>query len=161
MNKRIILVGPSAGGKNYIREKFREKGYEIDVSYTTRSPREGEENGRDYIFITNKGFDMMVEANGFYEWVEYNGNCYGTGAYEFKNCDVFIMETDGISKLKPEDREKSLIIYVNTPLNIRIERMKERRWTMEKIMERIQVDYNKFSDFSDYDFEISSEIQHV
>ena len=39
MNKRIILCGPTCAGKTYIRDKFREKGYQIDVSYTSRQPR--------------------------------------------------------------------------------------------------------------------------
>ena len=46
MNKRIIIVGPAAAGKDHLKKKFKERGFELDVSYTTREPREGEVDGR-------------------------------------------------------------------------------------------------------------------
>ena len=159
MNKRIILVGPTAGGKTFIRDKFREKGYKIDISYTTREPREGEENGTDYIFVSIKIFEEKVMFNEFYEWVNYGKNYYGTGFKEWHNCEVFIMETDGIKHIKPEDRKDCVIIYVNTPVNLRYERMKKRGWEEKKISERLRVDNEKFKNFKDYDFQISSEEQ--
>lgn len=156
MNRRIILVGPSAAGKNFIRSKFAEKGYSFDVSYTTRKPREGEQYGVDYNFISRDEFTLRISQNAFYEYVSYNDNFYGTGLYEWKNSDLFIMETDGIKHLKPEDRKTSVVIFVNTPLDVRIQRMRERGWDEAKIAERIETDDKKFGNFIDYDFEISS-----
>ena len=156
-NKRIILVGASAAGKSYIREKFREKGFKCDVSYTSREPREGEINGIDYNFISDDEFTLRISEGAFYEHVQYNDNCYGTGLYEWNNCDVFIMETDGISKIKPKDRQDCLVIYVNTPFETRLNRMRDRGWSNEKISERVVTDNLKFSYFTDYDLEISSE----
>jgi len=156
MNKRIILVGPSAAGKNFIRQKFIEKGFSFDVSYTTRKPRNGEINGIDYIFISDEEFTRKINENFFYEWVNYGENKYGTGKYEFENKDIFIMETEAINNLKPEDRINSLVIFVNTPEHIRIERMKERGWNEEKIQERIKIDKEKFENFTNFDLQISS-----
>jgi len=157
MNKRIILVGKTCAGKSYIREKFREKGYQIDVSYTSRPPREGEVDGIDYHFISADEFIDMLADLKFYEYVKYNDNWYGTGEYEFRNSEVFIMETEGVSKLGI-DRQDSLVIYVNTPLETRAKRMKERGWSDEKIQERIEEDNKKFKNFKDYDLEIDSEV---
>jgi hypothetical protein len=67
------------------------------------------------------------------------------------------METAGINSLSLDDRKNSLVIYINTPLETRIKRMKERGWDNEKIQERIAEDVKKFKDFKDYDLEISSE----
>jgi guanylate kinase len=159
MSKRIILVGPTATGKNYIRTKFAEKGYTFDVSYTTRVPREGEMEGIDYKFISGNQFANRVANNAFYEHVEYNGNRYGTGLREWLSCDIFIMETDGIKHIKPGDRKDCFVIFVNTPSAIRKERMLQRGWSDERIFERIAVDLKKFSDFVDYDLQISSETQ--
>ena len=159
MNKRIILVGPSAAGKNFIREKFVEKGYKADCSYTSREPRAGEIDGVDYKFIGTPRFMEMIAGNKFYEWVEYNGNFYGTGLNEWNTCDIFIMESDGIGHLKEEDRKQSLVIYANTPFDTRIKRMRERGWDDKKISERSQVDINKFKTFNNFDLEISSETQ--
>lgn len=157
MNKRIILVGPTASGKNFIKEKFGEKGFKLDVSYTTRPIREGEKDNLDYHFIFRERFEEMILLERFYEWIQYGDNYYGTGLKEWEECDVFIMETDGINKIKPEDRKNSLVIFINTPIGTRIKRMKERGWNNEKIYERVLIDQKKFKDFNNYDIEIMSE----
>jgi len=157
MNKRIILVGPTAAGKNFIREKFVKKGYKADCSYTSRKPREGETSFIDYCFISKFEFANKIANGEFYEHVEYNGNYYGTGLEEWNNCDIFIMETEGIQHINPEDRKQSLVIYVNTPVDIRIQRMRDRGWDNDKIYERIIVDQKKFKDFTNYDLEIISD----
>lgn len=156
-HKRIILVGPTCSGKTYIRDKFREKGYKIDVSYTSREPRPGEINNVDYCFISKYSFDERIYYKQFYEFTEYNNNYYGTGIIHWNECDVFIMETEGISKIKSEDRPNCLIIYLDTPLKTRTRRMHERGWDAVKISERLEVDIAKFKNFKDYDLKISSE----
>jgi len=158
-HKRIILVGPTCAGKNYIRDKFAQKDYIIDVSYTSRPPRPGEIDGKDYWFISKKYFQDRIREYDFYEYTQYGDDYYGTGRWEWETCDVFIMETDGISKIDPEDRKNCLIIYINTPLDIRIVRMMDRGWDPKKITERIEIDNKKFHDFKDYDIQISSQSQ--
>ena len=53
-------------------------GLQLAVSATTRAPREGEENGRDYHFLSQQEFDQRVDAGEFVEHAEYAGNHYGT-----------------------------------------------------------------------------------
>jgi guanylate kinase len=159
-HKRVILVGPTGSGKDFIKNKFREKGYKVDVSYTTRAPREGEVNGVDYNFITEKQFKVRLDYEFMYECISYGKDYYGTGMAEWNNCDVFIMETDGVGHIEPKDRKDCLIIYVNTPLDIRMKRMKERGWDHSKILERIKIDEGKFKDFKDYDLQVSSVTQN-
>ena len=156
-HKRIILVGPAGSGKDFIRNKFREKGYKVDVSYTTRPPREGEENGIDYKFISAEQFAGRVYNGMFYECVQHGKFHYGTGLSEWQECDVFIMETDGVKHITSYDRQNCLIIYVNTPFDTRLKRLRDRGWSDEKISDRVQVDHEKFRNFNNYDFEISSE----
>jgi len=156
-HKRVILCGPSATGKNFIREAFQKKGYLIDVSYTTRSPRENEKEGTDYRFISEKRFIERINDSFFYEYVKYGDNYYGTGNWEWNKANVFIMETDGINKIKPEDRNDCLIIYINTPFDVRLRRMRKlRKWDEDEILKRIKTDFEKFKGFKDYDIEISS-----
>ena len=157
-HKRIILVGPSAAGKNHIRDVFVKKGYRADVSYTSRAPRENEKDGVDYHFISEKDFQERIFDGLFYEWVKYGNNYYGTGRYEWENADIFIMETDGVKAIYPVDRGDCLIIYVNTPFDTRLKRMRERGWIDEKISDRVRVDQQKFANFNDYDLQIGSEI---
>jgi len=155
-NKRLILCGPSASGKTFIREKLEKAGYISDVSYTSRNKRNGEEDGVHYNFVSKKEFEDKIENKEFYEYVQYDENYYGTGLKEFNESDIFIFETDGIKHLKENDRKKSVVIYVNTPENIRVRRMLEREWNLLKINERLETDRKKFEDFIDFDLEIKS-----
>lgn len=159
MNKRIILVGPTASGKTYLRKRFEERGFECDISYTTRSPRPeyNEKDGIHYHFISKEEFMVMIANSQFYEWVEYNGNYYGTGQSEWDNLPLFIMETDGIAHIKPEDRPSCFVIYLDTPEHERIKRMRlERKWDYPEIQKRIATDKAKFEGFTDYDLRITN-----
>jgi len=157
-HKKIILVGPAGAGKDFIKSKFHEKGFICDVSYTTRKPREGEKYGEDYNFISRSEFTLRISQGAFYEHIKHGEYFYGTGLYEWNNSDVFIMETDGIAHIKAEDRPNCLVIFINTPLEIRRKRLEERGWNEIKIMNRINIDQQKFNviAFMDFDFQISS-----
>jgi len=77
--KLIVLSGPGGVGKSTIAKKLREKGeFWVSVSYTTRSPRVNEINGRDYFFVSNEVFSQMISEDKFLEWAEFAGNRYGT-----------------------------------------------------------------------------------
>jgi guanylate kinase len=155
-HKRIILSGPTASGKTYIRNKFKEKGFINEVSYTSREPRPGEIDGVDYYFITKEDFMKRLENGEFYEYTEYNGCHYATGVKEWNECEIFVMETDGLKTILNEDKKDCVFVYVDTPEETRIQRMKERGWDMDRILSRIKTDEVKFKDFLDYDFKISS-----
>ena len=154
MNKRIILVGPTCSGKTYLREKFESKGFHFDVSYTSRPMREGEVHGTHYHFISKDKFIDMIKEGEFYEWVEYNGHYYGTGQWEWDNMEYFILETDGVAEIDPEDRKDCFIIYLNPPEIVRYDRMLARGWGEQTIITRIATDEKKFKDFTDYDWEV-------
>jgi guanylate kinase len=155
-HKRIVICGPAAAGKNVLRNRLEEKGFAFDVSYTTRPKRSGEKEGIDYKFITNEVFAFMTQIGSFYEHVIHNGYGYGTGLKEWENSDCFIMETDGIKHIDLKNRKKTFIIYLNPPVKVRKERMKnERGWTDEEIDKRIKVDRKKFKNFKDYDIIIT------
>ena len=75
---RIILCGKAASGKDHLRKILEGRGFNYGVSYTTRLPREGEIDGKDYFFITDEEASKMIESNMFYEYVYFNGWLYGT-----------------------------------------------------------------------------------
>jgi guanylate kinase len=159
MNKRIILVGPAAGGKDYLKKKLGTRGFSLDVSYTTRPIRKGEEDGVDYHYISEEAFTKRIEGfqGGFYEWAQHGKYKYATGQWEWDNCDVFIMETDGIASIKPEDRKSCFVIYLDTPDYERVRRMRmERKWDYPDIQKRVQTDKEKFDGFKDYDLRITN-----
>lgn len=75
----IVISGFSGAGKGTVVKKLVEKyGYSLSISATTRAPREGEENGREYYFKTEAEFQNLIDYNGFIEWAQYVDNYYGT-----------------------------------------------------------------------------------
>jgi len=156
-NKRIILVGPSCSGKNILKERFIKRGFIPDVSYTSRPQRPDEIDGTDYHFVSKNNFEIYRDHNNFYEWAEYRGNFYGTGQEQWDHCKIFIMETTGISKIHPEDRDDCFIIFINPPQDTRIKRMAlERKWGWKEITKRLDFDKDCFKDFKDYDIMITN-----
>lgn len=77
----FVLSAPSGTGKSTIsRQLVRQlEALSFSISFTTRAPRPGEVDGRDYFFVDHATFDAMVAADGFIEWVEVYGHRYGTG----------------------------------------------------------------------------------
>lgn len=81
MKKGILTVisGFSGAGKGTImKELIAQYPYFLSISATTRAPREGEENGREYYFHSRKEFEQMIADGELIEWAEYVGNYYGT-----------------------------------------------------------------------------------
>jgi len=76
----LVLSGPSGAGKSTIIEKSSHQigDYYFSISTTTRSPREGEQNGVDYYFVTKEQFEEDIKAGEFLEYATVHGNYYGT-----------------------------------------------------------------------------------
>jgi len=76
----FVVSSPSGGGKGTIIRHVLEvvDNLSYSVSYTTRAPRLGEVNGREYFFVSREIFDEMVAAGEFLEWACVHGNFYGT-----------------------------------------------------------------------------------
>ncbi|GAG46949.1 unnamed protein product [marine sediment metagenome] len=79
--KLIVISGPSGVGKStVVREVLERTGAAFSVSMTTRAPRPGEVDGRDYRFVDRAEFEKTVQAGRMLEWAEVFGQCYGTPA---------------------------------------------------------------------------------
>ncbi len=80
MAKVFVITGPSGVGKGTLIRILRERVPELGLSTsaTTRAPREGEEDGRDYHFLSAEEFAARADANEFLEHAAYSGNRYGT-----------------------------------------------------------------------------------
>lgn len=74
-----VVSGFSGAGKGTVmKELVKKPDYKLSISATTRLPREGEADGREYFFLTREKFESMIEAGQFIEHAEYVGNYYGT-----------------------------------------------------------------------------------
>lgn len=155
MNK-IILVGKSAAGKDYLRKILEGRGFIYGISYTTRPSRGNEIDGQDYYFLEKDEFIEGINNKKWYEYVKFNGWYYGTSNKQFhKTCNLFIMTPHGISHVDPVDRKECTIIYLDINSNVRFDRLLERNDSNDKITRRLEADEDDFGHFEDYDIRIT------
>ena len=92
-----MITGPSGVGKGTLISNLLERvpGLELSVSATTRAPRPGEEEGRDYYFLSEEDFQRRVDAGDFIEHAAYAGNRYGTLRSELdRPAKALVLEID-------------------------------------------------------------------
>ena len=124
MSKGILVVvsGFSGAGKGTVMKRLMEKynNYALSVSVTTRSPRPGEQDGKEYFFRTREEFEELIQKDALIEYAQYVKNYYGTPrAYveEQLNAgkDVILeIEIQGALKVR-EKRPDTLLLFVTPP----------------------------------------------
>jgi guanylate kinase len=154
MEGKIIIVGPGGSGKDYLRKKMVSRGFKYGVSFTSRPPREGEEEGVDYYYRDNDFFKNNSDV--FLELQEFNGWKYGISKGEFSIKNLFILSPAGLRSLPVSFREESFVIYLNPPEEIRVKRLKERN-DADSVERRLIADRKDFFEFSDYDIVVTNE----
>lgn len=122
MAKVFVITGPSGVGKGTLISQLLERvpGLELSVSATTREPREGEIDGRDYHFLTPEEFDRRIEREDFLEFATYSGNRYGTLRSEVRkrleggHSVVLEIEVQGARQVRAAMRE-SIQVFIAPP----------------------------------------------
>ena len=113
----FILSAPSGAGKTTLIQSLLAGGFAenhgglaFSVSHTTRKPRQGEVNGRDYHFVDHATFLGMIEADAFLEWAKVHDNYYGTSRQE-----VFPRLAEGIDVLLDIDVQGAEQVVARCP----------------------------------------------
>jgi guanylate kinase len=122
MAKVFVITGPSGVGKGTLIKELLERvpDLELSVSATTRAPREGEVDGRDYHFLTPEEFDERIAAEDFLEFATYSGNLYGTLRSEVErrlsagHSVVLEIEVQGARQVRAAMRE-SVQVFIAPP----------------------------------------------
>jgi len=152
--KRVIFVGKGGSGKDFAISHFEGLGYKRNISYTTRLPRTGEENGKHYWFLSEKNFKRREGQKFFYEVDNFNGWFYGTSLAKWKKCQLFIMTPAGIAKIPREELSSCLVVFLDINQTIREERLL-RRSDADSVERRLAADDEDFKNFTKFDLVIT------
>ena len=158
----FVITAPSGAGKTTLIQKLRQEFPYIrfSVSTTTRLPRSGEVNGRDYFFVTQETFREMVKHNAFIEWAHIHGNDYGT-TWNFVNEAVstgaeLLLDIDvqGFRALKKHFGDRANYVFIAPPSLETLRQRLEARGTEtpEKIHLRVQNARTELQAATEFDF---------
>ena len=165
-NKGAILLisGPSGCGKStLLRELYKTiDNYYFSISTTTRKPRDGERNGKDYFFITKDEFKKDIKDNQFLEWAEVHGNYYGTSFKAInkalKQGKLVILDIDvqGFENIIKSKKLKKITttVFITTP---NLDELRDRLYKrasddQEIILQRIKNSKKEIKYIKEYDY---------
>lgn len=121
VGKMVLISGPSGAGKSTLcRRLIRDPNVEFSVSATTRAPRPGEVDGRDYYFLTPQQFRAKTAAGEFIEQAEVHGNMYGTLRAPMERAieagRIYLLEIDvqGANQIKAQ-QIPGLFLFIEPP----------------------------------------------
>ncbi len=115
----VIVSSPSGAGKTTLTGRLRRQveGVEFSVSHTTRRPRDGEQDGREYHFTDRPGFEELIRQDAFLEWAEVHSNLYGTSKTEISRKArgiIFDVDHQGARQIKSQ-RSDAVGIFILPP----------------------------------------------
>lgn len=162
----FVVSGPSGAGKDTLVDALRERmpRLKYSVSATTRPPRPGELEGEHYFFLEPAVFEERIEAGGFLEWRQYNGNLYGTPRdYVQKTLwngyDLIVKpEVNGALAIKSAYPDAVLIFLVPDKFSDLRRRLLARRTeTNEEIAHRLEIAREEMKFIRNFDYIVVNE----
>lgn len=156
----FVVSGPSGVGKGTIVSRVIDEVPDavLSISATTRSPREGEVNGVDYLFLDRADFKDRVAHDGFLEWAEYAGNLYGT-PLDFVRDEIAAgkqvileIEVQGALQVK-EKMPEAKLVFIEPPSMDELARRLSGRGTesAEQVERRLEVAKVEMNRKEEYD----------
>ncbi len=163
MNRGILYVvsAPSGCGKGTILDAVLRNNSNIyySVSATTRSPREGEEDGKNYFFYSQDEFNNLIENDGMLEYASFCGNFYGTPRKQVEEkleqgFDVILeIETNGAMQIKKNSPDAVMIFILPPSIGELRRRLFKRRTENEEVIEkRLAESKREITLASEYDY---------
>src|SRR5689334_1653953 len=162
-SKVFVITGPSGVGKGTLIRSLLKAvpDLELSVSATTRGPREGESDGRDYHFLTPEQFEQRKDEDDFLEFATYSGNRYGTLRSEVErrleagHSVVLEIEVQGAQQVRAAELESVQIFIAPPDPAVLRERLSGRGTdSQEAIDERLKVAEQELGAQDDFDFRI-------
>lgn len=159
----FVISGPSGAGKGTLVARLLQEVPDawVSVSATTRTPRPGEVDGVNYFFLDRDRFMKLVDENGFLEWAEYNGNCYGTPVKSVRdNMDAgkqVVLEIDVQGAFQVRDRiPQAKLVFIEPPSFDELEKRLRGRGTEdeETVQKRLEAAKVELSRKEEYDIRL-------
>ena len=157
----IVLSGPSGVGKSTVISELlsERKDIHFSVSFTTRAPRTGEENGVNYNFVDRAEFERMIADGELLEYAEYVGNYYGTSLKVIRDhleqgVDVLLdIEVQGAATVKSKCPEAVLIFIIPPSFEELSRRLHGRHTDGEEVIQgRLQKAREECKEIKNYDY---------
>ena len=156
-----IISAPSGSGKSTLVNELLKlvPNLEFSISYTTRSPRGSEQNGKQYHFVTREQFEEMIRAGEFLEYANFDGNCYGTARRFLRDAgkkgnDLLLdIDVQGAEQIK-EKLTDGVSIFVMPPDRKTLEwRLRKRSEDAEEVINRRLVTAKReIGNYDKYDY---------
>ena len=159
----FVVSAPSGAGKTTLCRAVMDSLENVrhSISYTTRPPRPGELDGRDYYFVAEARFREMINAGDFAEWAEVHSNFYGTSRRVLdgmlgEGIDVILdIDTQGAKQIKTKYGQSVFIFVMPPSIEILEERLRNRRSDREdEIKKRMLRARDEIRDYVMYDYVI-------
>ncbi len=158
----FILSSPSGAGKTTLTKKIANNNpeFKISISHTTRKPRPNEVDGKDYFFVSEDKFNLLIKENSFFEYAKIFNNYYGTQKKTVlklisdKKDVLFDIDWQGTQQLK-KSMEIKLVTFFILPPNIKSlrSRLLNRHEGQEKIIEQRMNKFNEeISHWNEYNY---------
>ena len=157
----FILSAPSGAGKTTVCKVLKQKlpNLKFSISHTSREPREGEVEGTDYHFVTQKGFEKKIKRGEFLEWAKVFKNYYGTASdsvdrHLIKGEDVLIeLDVQGAQSLR-DINYKAVFIFMMPPSLEELKTRLNKRGTesASKIQDRLETSKKEMQQSPLYDY---------
>ena len=140
--KLIIVSGPSGSGKSTVTKIVKDKlNIPLSISATTRNPRDGEIDGKDYFFLSKEEFKNKIDNDEFYEYAEVHGNYYGTLKKTVEeNLDkglnvILEIDVQGALIAKEKKKDAVLVFFRTKDMDILEKRLRDRKTDSEEIIQ--------------------------
>ena len=140
--KLIIVSGPSGSGKSTVTKIVKDKlNIPLSISATTRNPRDGEIDGKDYFFLSKEEFKNKIDNDEFYEYAEVHGNYYGTLKKTVEeNLDkglnvILEIDVQGALIAKEKKKDAILVFFRTKDMDILEKRLRDRKTDSEEVIQ--------------------------
>ncbi len=160
----IVLAGASASGKTEVAKLLAKKyGITKVITTTTREKRHGEEDGRDYFFITKERFEEKIHEGDFVEYTLYNGNLYGSTKDQIADNKCVVIDPAGLRSYIALNNPGIVTFFLEADEKTRKQRMIDRGDDLDKVESRIKHDRIAFKkkNIAKVDYIIDSSINRT